>query len=207
MRRKDTLSVISIHTPARGVTHVFTHQTVSSKYFNPHSHKGSDFGVFLNFQVFPNISIHTPARGVTEVFSNLYAPVFISIHTPARGVTPLEINSLDGFYISIHTPARGVTLTLCSKTKLPPYFNPHSRKGSDSNLLQDSISHSHFNPHSRKVSDKARIQSNTHTKDFNPHSRKGSDSFQMHHKAVNEISIHTPARGVTLNLPFGLPDK
>ena len=158
MRRKDTLSVISIHTPARGVTHVFIHQTVSSKYFNPHSHKGSDFGVFLNFQVFPNISIHTPARGVTEVFSNLYAPVFISIHTPARGVTPLEINSLDGFYISIHTPARGVTgglaqhsinvfisihtpargvtLTLCSKTKLPPYFNPHSRKGSD--LIQRS---------------------------------------------------------------------
>ena len=56
--------VISIHTPARGVT-----------YLRSNCCKGNV------------ISIHTPARGVTDVSSSLKPINGISIHTPARGVT------------------------------------------------------------------------------------------------------------------------
>ena len=37
----------------------------------------------------------------------------------------------------------------------------------------------------------------TTLKDFNPHSRKGSDSVENIELTQEEISIHTPARGVT----------
>ena len=78
--------MISIHTPARGVTQLPPIIYWRCLYFNPHSRKGSDTkedAVALSGE----ISIHTPARGVTfdrEYFSLL---VSISIHTPARGVT------------------------------------------------------------------------------------------------------------------------
>ena len=33
--------------------------------------------------------------------------------------------------ISIHTPAKGVTFGSSAMSTMPNYFNPHSRKGSD----------------------------------------------------------------------------
>ena len=56
--------LISIHTPARGVTN------------QPYD---------LRIQLI--ISIHTPARGVTQKLERLQTTHEISIHTPARGVT------------------------------------------------------------------------------------------------------------------------
>ena len=61
--------LISIHTPAKGVTSL-------RKW-------GENLGV---------ISIHTPAKGVTDMaFAGLHA-LSISIHTPAKGVTNVPGN-------------------------------------------------------------------------------------------------------------------
>ena len=56
--------LISIHTPARGVTEPIA----------PEIH-------------IDTISIHTPARGVTLIRRKVCVVICISIHTPARGVT------------------------------------------------------------------------------------------------------------------------
>ena len=78
--------------------------------------------------------------------------------------------------ISIHTPARGVTGVARLAAVLDANFNPHSRKGSDAHqtialcLMQY----------------------------FNPHSRKGSDIYLTLLCGMLIISIHTPARGVTI---------
>ncbi len=66
----ESLSIshlISIHTPARGVTNVSV-----------------DTIMYLC------ISIHTPARGVTDPIKYNGEDGDISIHTPARGVTLTE---------------------------------------------------------------------------------------------------------------------
>ena len=57
--------IISIHTPARGVTLEVVHSKTKTT----------------------KISIHTPARGVTRLDSAARMNILISIHTPARGVT------------------------------------------------------------------------------------------------------------------------
>ena len=100
--------IISIHTPARGVTLQEKYQKYLITDFNPHSRKGSDPKSSSDLRL-KKISIHTPARGVTteELFDN--GLISISIHTPARGVTNF-LSRVDLLYIiSIHTPARGVT--------------------------------------------------------------------------------------------------
>ena len=57
-------ALISIHTPAKGVTR---------------EHSGADSGI--------GISIHTPAKGVTSLMAYDTKELAISIHTPAKGVT------------------------------------------------------------------------------------------------------------------------
>ena len=57
--------LISIHTPTRGVTWRSDYLDSWHRYFNPHSHKGSD-ARFNNNDDFIDISIHTPTRGVTR---------------------------------------------------------------------------------------------------------------------------------------------
>ena len=56
--------MISIHTPARGVTKSTPGLVHGFDHFNPHSRKGSDPGTQVCRKL-PVISIHTPARGVT----------------------------------------------------------------------------------------------------------------------------------------------
>ncbi len=102
--------MISIHTPAKGVT---TQQKL-------------DLGGGTD------ISIHTPAKGVTNRWYDIYADKLISIHTPAKGVTTTPRSLGEGICnISIHTPAKGVTLFCPFWWFSPANFNPHSRKGSD----------------------------------------------------------------------------
>ena len=77
---------ISIHAPTRGATVFRKFQMTTQVYFNPRSHKGSDFDGDTRFkQTF--ISIHAPTRGAT----------FFGIHSPSR------------WGISIHAPTRGAT--------------------------------------------------------------------------------------------------
>ena len=55
-----------------------------------------------------------------------------------------------------------------------------------------------FNPHSREGSDRARKAIMKALKNFNPHSREGSDENGALFKVIYTISIHTPAKGVTI---------
>ena len=111
-----------------------------NKYFNPHSHEGSD-EIYRTLREYKVISIHTPTKGVTGVMEIMVMLVMISIHTPTKGVTGFKsgLNELlgdfnphshegsdgakilekFGFDISIHTPTKGVTLSfnICSKSK------------------------------------------------------------------------------------------
>ena len=61
--------------------------------------------------------------------------------------------------------------------------------------------HQDFNPHSREGSDKVATYTVTKSSDFNPHSREGSDDKFIPVSFGNDISIHTPAKGVTAILP------
>ncbi len=82
-------AIISIHTPARGVTVAPCQAYSVESDFNPHSRTGSDLLTAISFSVL-FISIHTPARGVTDGFHYYNHYDGISIHTPARGVTGTE---------------------------------------------------------------------------------------------------------------------
>ena len=145
--------LISIHTPAQGVTQRYAHNQCCNHDFNPHSRTGSDIHGLLADLYVPAISIHTPAQGVTVPRSITCEGCCISIHTPAQGVTRLRLHMRRQLLISIHTPAQGVTsIARLTVPHIPisihtpaqgvtiseirvfykfPHFNPHSRTGSD----------------------------------------------------------------------------
>jgi len=104
--------MVSIHTPARGVTFIAR--------FNERRLE---------------VSIHTPARGVTRSRLPLSNPLQVSIHTPARGVTCCTCGGYDLGSVSIHTPARGVTVLYVRRLRPWKCFNPHSRTGSDTKTI------------------------------------------------------------------------
>ena len=76
-------------------------------------------------------------------------------------------------------------------------FNPHSREGSDIALDVPLMSIVNFNPHSREGSDTNFLGVHKRILHFNPHSREGSDSVVDFITGIFDISIHTPAKGVT----------
>ena len=57
-------SMISIHTPTKGVTSTLTKIQLEKLNFNPHSHEGSDENMKATLKSI-RISIHTPTKGVT----------------------------------------------------------------------------------------------------------------------------------------------
>ena len=81
------------------------------KYFNPHSHAGSD-NLFCIFKVdIPHFNPHSHAGSDQRVGYNGVRWLVISIHTPTQGVT-LKWRSYWRFLrISIHTPTQGVTIS------------------------------------------------------------------------------------------------
>ena len=81
-------------------------------YFNPRSHKGSDW-------LLP----------ITVSYTN------ISIHAPTRGATSIKFLVLWCRSISIHAPTRGATGCIWRQTGGRSYFNPRSHKGSDERRL------------------------------------------------------------------------
>ena len=151
--------LISIHTPARGVTIGGNAINDYKKNFNPHSRKGSDPFSDALLSAYPNFNPHSRKGSDFDRFRVIIREFDISIHTPARGVTEWAKLTYKQDVISIHTPARGVTISTPIKRVNKQYFNPHSRKGSD---LQNSAV-------------------NYIGKDFNPHSRKGSDFALLAH--------------------------
>ena len=59
-------NTISIHTPTKGVTGQYMDMESRIKYFNPHSHEGSDEYIAKKSDSSQGISIHTPTKGVTN---------------------------------------------------------------------------------------------------------------------------------------------
>ena len=81
------LSVISIHTPTRGVT-IIMFDYYGSRWFQSTLPRGEWRVLDWYFKCHSTISIHTPTRGVTgEILSGIEGRKLISIHTPTRGVT------------------------------------------------------------------------------------------------------------------------
>ena len=79
---------ISIHTPTRGVTGWHLQRFLWCRYFNPHSHKGSDSDQYAAFLPLKYFNPHSH-KGSDYWVKCKIADEGISIHTPTRGVTPL----------------------------------------------------------------------------------------------------------------------
>ena len=173
------------------------------------------------------ISIHTPAKGVTpKERTGVVYPYGISIHTPAKGVTVGLFLYRLWMQISIHTPAKGVTRVSSKEQNLERDFNPHSREGSDTvrsvnsnpeQLFQSTLPRREWHLSAFGYHTFQRFQSTLPRREwphawcnlhdcmdyFNPHSREGSD---LQHTGfflnIFFISIHTPAKGVTVSAVF-----
>ena len=79
--------------------------------------------------------------------------------------------------VSIHTPTQGVTSDYEDKIMEAGRFNPHTHAGCD--LLTGEFVYGRYG--------------------FNPHTHAGCDVRRITSKLRDEVSIHTPTQGVTIN--------
>ena len=101
---------ISIHTPARGVTYQPCYRGGVYSDFNPHSREGSDRREVCRWGLDTHhFNPHSREGSDVDRFVGGDWILTISIHTPARGVTGANLEVWGVIGISIHTPARGVT--------------------------------------------------------------------------------------------------
>ena len=137
-----------------------------SRNFNPRSREGSDFFLpctCVTFSIFQSalprrerlkdsinqcpevrISIRAPAKGATHQPWISRLRQYISIRAPAKGATVDAIHAVLYCIISIRAPAKGATGHARKQFCHIFYFNPRSREGSDSNIIQQ-ISFSLYN--------------------------------------------------------------
>ena len=167
-----------------------------NKYFNPHSHEGSD-EIYRTLREYKVISIHTPTKGVTGVMEIMVMLVMISIHTPTKGVTGFKsgLNELLGDFnphshegsdtmaeylavsaqISIHTPTKGVTTTLgyqlCAQ-----HISIHTPTKGVTGVSILGVAGSYISIHTPTKGVTKHTQNLFKvTTNFNPHSHEGSD--------------------------------
>ena len=144
--------IISIHTPAKGVT----------------------TSAAPSFQIWKFQST-LPRREWQYIAKKSDQSQGISIHTPAKGVTthfPLKLWIIS---ISIHTPAKGVTVPVRNRGRSLTDFNPHSREGSD---IKKILLYDHkflFQSTLPRREWRSWLIYRHATSNFNPHSREGSD--------------------------------
>ena len=93
----------------------------------------------------------------------------------AKGATHDIICGIQSLDISIHAPVKGATPARHSVCRRISNFNPRSREGSDSAVLDQLGGDRHFNPRSRE----------------------GSDTFTIRNVQFGRISIHAPVKGAT----------
>ena len=99
---------ISIHTPTQGVTLPERILTMDSRYFNPHSHAGSDVAQKAVVALIQNFNPHSHA-GSDRRHSGSFTPSYLFQSTLPRREWLLKTEKRVSF----------------------PYFNPHSHAGSD----------------------------------------------------------------------------
>ena len=142
------------------------------------------------------VSIHTPTKGVTlktvTIFSGdrfqsthprrVWRVLFqiptlvgnVSIHTPTKGVTFLSLSTTIPWDVSIHTPTKGVTYGNQQSEGMSRFQSTHPRRVWLAHLVLKQA-----------------------LRGFNPHTHEGCDC-KMDNQGTNEdVSIHTPTKGVT----------
>ena len=121
--------------------------------------------------------------------------------------------------VSIHTPTKGVTLKAIASISSMLCFNPHTHEGCDwqqsayvhaSSMFQsthprrvwlqelsESRQFSEFqSTHPRRVWQVVTLYVDG-VQSFNPHTHEGCDSTHANHRCLQNVSIHTPTKGVT----------
>ena len=111
-------------------------------YFNPRSREGSDH-IHVCLRRYIKISIHAPAKGATFTSACIKSRGIISIHAPAKGATKEHGYNQTRIQFQSTLPRRE-RLIDASAIYFICYFNPRSREGSDSNIIQQ-ISFSLYN--------------------------------------------------------------
>ena len=81
-------------------------------------------------------------------------------------------------------------------------FNPHTHEGCDPSLSSNCLTMPRFNPHTHEGCDRWQVSTFSHSTSFNPHTHEGCDSIASFYRERQEVSIHTPTKGVTLLLPY-----
>ena len=77
---------VSIHAPMKGATNATIQGTDKFISFNPRTHEGCDFKVWVFFQSFI-VSIHAPMKGATDIAKQKRNQKGVSIHAPMKGAT------------------------------------------------------------------------------------------------------------------------
>ena len=164
---------VSIHTPTKGVTHLFClHVRVS------------------------DVSIHTPTKGVTIItILNFLILLFQSTHP--RRVWPLMQGraALTNAFQSTHP--RRVWLHKPILIGYHVSFNPHTHEGCDLRFKLFNANFNCFNPHTHEGCDlvKALAATSYWVSIHTP--TKGVTSMNTLYAETAVVSIHTPTKGVT----------
>ena len=105
------IDLISIHTPTRGVTGTQYITDNADYHFNPHSHKGSDTCPLYDCSDtgYFNPHSHKGSDHLSQSHNRQQAKDF-NPHSH-KGSDCFKVSVTCAFIISIHTPTRGVTLT------------------------------------------------------------------------------------------------
>ena len=211
-------TTISIHAPTKGATccrHPYRHQC---KYFNPRSHEGSDFLLFLwhlgqkpfqstlprrerpprlatcrhPYQVFQST---LPRRERPGVYTIVAVARFQST-LPRRERLAAQILGID-LPISIHAPTKGATI-LNGRHDADRWISIHApTKGATRIFIFPRLSYSYFNPRSHEGSD---LESRYHPcfSIFQSTLPRRERLKQVSEPADGRaISIHAPTKGAT----------
>ena len=136
----------------KGSDGVGTVVPLDANYFNPHFRKGSDYmGQRVQWWVWhfnPHFRKGSDRWGMMRKTITT-----ISIHTSAREVTAVWVYQVRNGCEFQSTLPQGKWQPIYWEILLILYFNPHFRKGSDSDSNHGDQQVFHFNPHFRKGSD------------------------------------------------------
>ena len=172
------IRTISIHTPAKGATRPGRRLYFPGPYFNPHTREGCDFITILSPTSTLGFQSTHPRRVRPYMSDQLKRHSPISIHTPAKGATVIVSPPMFVLLISIHTPAKGATRILNPMQKVHKFQSTHPRR-----VRQKQGKY-------RKVK-QIKFQST--------HPRRVRRLTVYNSNPLRKISIHTPAKGATVN--------
>ena len=186
---------VSIHTPTKGVTCVGAKIHQYEKFQSTHPRR-----VWLEINSVNSaisVSIHTPTKGVTEGGCRDNERRAVSIHTPTKGVTVISETPFCLFSFNPHTH-EGCDLVNIIPTKLMICFNPHTHEGCDqkfyfyiNNLYQFQSTHPR-----RVWLSQGNLQM-TIALFQSTHPRRVWLASLKVEQPSEEVSIHTPTKGVT----------